>query len=122
MKRELTCIICPVGCTITATLDCNTNAVKSISGAKCKRGEAYAHQEITDPQRTLQTSVRVIDGELPLVSVKTSSAVPKDSLSALMSFIAKLETEAPVACGDILVSHPLGYAVDIVATKTVHKG
>ena len=122
MNRKLTCIICPVGCVITATLDCNTNAVQSLSGAKCKRGAAYAHQEITDPQRTLQTSVRVTGGELPLVSVKTSSAVPKNSLSALMSYIAKIKVEAPVACGDIIVRRPLGYAVDIVATKTVNEG
>ena len=34
----------------------------SIIGEKCKRGKEYIHQEITDPHRTLQTSIKVNGG------------------------------------------------------------
>ena len=37
-KRELTCIVCPVGCRITAEID---GGELRISGNSCKRGEVY---------------------------------------------------------------------------------
>ena len=39
-----------------------------VTGAGCPRGEAYFIQEITDPRRTLTSSVLVKGGELPLCS------------------------------------------------------
>ena len=46
-KRELTCIGCPLGCSITVTME---NAeILDVTGNTCKRGDAYARKEVTHP-------------------------------------------------------------------------
>ncbi len=119
MLKEYTCIICPIGCEITTDFDENTKAIRGITGAKCPKGESYIKQEIIDPQRTLQSSVVVMNGELPLVSVKISSAVSRNYLRNLMERINVLSVNAPITIGEIIEPNILGLGVDLVATKTV---
>ena len=66
-KREMTCIICPMGCSLTVELE--GEEVKSISGNTCKRGAAYAQAEVTRPQRTVTSTMRCDNGDV--LSVKT---------------------------------------------------
>ena len=75
-KRELICVACPLGCPITVTLDEN-GAVTDVKGNTCKRGEAYAHTECTNPTRMLTTTVRVEGGNAYVVPVKTANPIPK---------------------------------------------
>ena len=44
MKKTLTCIICPRGCTLEAT---QTENGLSITGNACPKGEKYATDELT---------------------------------------------------------------------------
>ncbi len=118
MKKELTCIVCPNSCTLQLELDAN-NAVTSITGNTCPRGEAYGRQEMTNPVRTVTSSVRVINGELPLVSVRLTHPIPKAKMKAAMDCIKKLTVTAPVAAGSIIQSRMLGYESDLIATKDV---
>jgi len=111
-QKKLTCIICPLGCPITAEMD--GNKVSKISGASCKRGEAYARTELTDPRRTLTTTMRV-DGA-GLVPVKSNGALPKALLLQSMGVINMARAQAPVKPGDVLIRNILGTGVDIVAT------
>ena len=60
MTRNLTCIGCPMGCQLTATVE--NGAVVSVSGNTCKRGEDYARKECVAPMRTVTGTVRLIDG------------------------------------------------------------
>ena len=76
MKKELTCIACPLGCTITVTLE--GKDVISVEGNTCPRGKEYAINECTAPVRTVTTTVRCDDGSL--VSVKTSKPIPKENI------------------------------------------
>ena len=39
-KHELTCIGCPLGCSVKITLE--NNIIISVEGNTCKRGEIYA--------------------------------------------------------------------------------
>ena len=80
MVKEFTCIVCPNGCTITAEAEARgdgTYAVRSVQGAACPRGTAYVEQELTDPRRTIATSVPVKGGELPLASVRLTAPHPQ---------------------------------------------
>ena len=43
--RTLTCIGCPLGCTLKAELEGNT--VRSVTGNTCPNGEKYARKELT---------------------------------------------------------------------------
>ncbi len=44
--RELTCIGCPLGCSITVTM--NGTDVVSVTGNTCPRGDAYARRSLGD--------------------------------------------------------------------------
>ena len=78
MVKEFTCIVCPNGCTITAEAEARGDgayAVRSVQGAACPRGTAYVEQELTDPRRTIATSVPVKGGALPLASVRLTAPI-----------------------------------------------
>ena len=40
MKKEMTCVACPLGCQITVEIE--NDEVVSVTGNTCKRGDAYA--------------------------------------------------------------------------------
>ena len=118
MEKKLTCVSCPIGCGITVRIE--NNVVTRIAGNQCPRGETYAQQEAIDPMRVLPTSVRVIGGELPLVSVKTDRPVPKRLILQIMNHVRTLSIEAPVKIGQVVAEHLLGMSASLVATREVH--
>lgn len=113
MNREFTCIICPRGCHIT--VDENNN----VSGNSCPRGKVYVLKEMSAPERTLTSSVRVTNRPNCVVSVKTSNPIPKAKLFEMMEVVNTLFVEAPVHVGDVLIHNPLGLDTDIVVTKNI---
>lgn len=119
MKRTFTCIVCPNGCEMEAEYEGAT--VQSVSGQRCPKGKAYVMQELIDPRRTIASSVRVTGGEMPLVSVRTAHAIPKNRIFDVMAEINQITLQAPVALGQIVISNVLGLGSDIIATKPVEK-
>lgn len=117
---DMTCIVCPIGCHLKVTVDENGKFV-SVTGNRCPRGEAYAKEEVTDPKRVLPTSVKVIEGELPLVSVRTEKAIPKKMIFEAMKVIKSTQVNAPVKRGQIIVENILNTGVNLIATRTVKK-
>ena len=117
MKRTFTCIICPNGCEVEAEYEGTT--VLSVSGNLCPKGKAYVTQELTDPRRTIASSVRVEGGELPLTSVRLTKAIPKDRIFDAMREIRKIHLQAPVRIGDVAVAGLLGLDCDVIVTKNV---
>lgn len=111
--KEFTCIICPRGCRLT--VDDNMN----VTGNTCPRGKQYAISELTNPVRTITSSVRVNNREDLLVSVKTSGSIPKGKIFEVMDEINKLSVSAPTRIGDIVKKDILGLGVDIVITKNI---
>jgi CxxC motif-containing protein len=124
MKKELLknliCILCPNGCEISAMLD-EDGIIQEIEGASCQRGGEYARQEIYDPRRNIATSVKVTGGELPLVSVRLTKAIPKEKIFEVMAEIKKAALQAPVSLGDVIIANVLGLGADVIATKDVLK-
>ena len=115
-KRILTCIGCPLGCSLTAE---KWNEDWEISGYTCKRGLEYAQKELTCPQRTVTSTVRVSGGQSRVVSVRTAGDVPKDAIFAVMEAINAIVAPAPIAIGDVLANDIAGTGVALVATKVV---
>lgn len=114
MKRELTCIICPRGCALTAQEE---QGRIRVWGHGCPRGERYASDECTAPMRTLTTVVRVSNRKDTMVSVKTDVPIPKGQISAAMQQIRACTVQAPVHIGDVLLRDVFGAAV--AATKDI---
>lgn len=115
--RILTCIGCPLGCTLTALPD--GAGGYEISGYTCKRGLDYARKELTTPERTVTSTVRVSGGAASVTSVRTASDVPKDAIFRVMEAINAMTVPAPVEIGDVLEPSIAGTGVALVATKAV---
>ncbi len=118
-QRELTCIGCPMGCQITVTLE--EGAVTKLTGNTCQVGDQYARNEVVNPMRTVTSTVRVLQGELPVVSVKTRTEIPKTKIMAVMEALRQVEIEAPVHMGAVVVSDVCETGVDVIATKEVRQ-
>lgn len=114
-SKTITCTVCPQGCTIRAEL--NDGEIAALSGYRCKRGETYARNELTDPRRTLTTTMRVCGGGL--VSIKSAQPLPKDKLLPCMAVINAAQAQRPIKIGDVLIANILDTGVDIIATAHV---
>ena len=113
--KNLTCIVCPRGCTLTVTLDPTAeNPVVSVEGQGCKRGVDYATAECTHPTRVLTTTAPTVDGGV--VPCKTNQPIPREMLFEAMAVINTLSAPAKVEIGDVLLENLLGTGADVVAT------
>ena len=113
------CIGCPMGCLLSVKYIEKT--IQSINGNRCKFGLEYAEKEIYHPERTLTSTVRVKNGNLPLVSVRTSKPITKNRIFEVMNLLAQVEIEAPIRIGEKIVENLFDTKVNIIATKNVLK-
>jgi len=116
VKRTMTCIVCPKGCRLQAEI---TEGKLSVIGNECKQGEKHAYQELTEPKRSITSSVKVSGGILPLVSVKLTAPIPKDRIFDVIAVMKGIICKAPVFEKDILKRDIFGLGVDLVATKDI---
>ena len=111
---NLTCIGCPLGCSIEVVKD--GTEIRSITGNTCKRGHDYAETEVLAPVRTVTSTVRVKGGRVPVVACKTKNPIPKEKIGDCMKAIYKITVNAPVAIGDVLCDNIAGTGVELVAS------
>lgn len=114
MKKELTCINCPLGCSVTVTMDGDN--IIDITGNTCKRGEVYARSEVKNPVRMVTSTVRVEGGERYSVPVKTYEAIPIGKMKDAMVEINKQSIKAPVHVGDVIIDNIAGTGIALIAT------
>ena len=114
--QEIICIGCPMGCVLT--VETNSNDI-SVSGNTCLRGEIYAKKEITNPTRVVTSTVKVNNGMISRVSVKTETDIPKTKIFECMDEIRKTGVEAPVHIGDVIIKNCSGTGIAVIATKSV---
>ncbi|RKD32552.1 DUF1667 domain-containing protein [Thermohalobacter berrensis] len=116
-KREMICIVCPVGCHIEVIEDKNDPSGYIVKGNKCKRGKEYGIKEVTNPTRIVTSTVKVNNAHLCRLPVKTNNPIPKEKISECMKEINKVEVNAPVEVGEVIIRNVLGTGVDVVATR-----
>ncbi len=114
--KEFTCVSCPMGCKLSAFQE---DGGYKIEGYTCKRGLEYGLQEMKDPRRNISSTVRIKNGFLSMLPVKTSAPIPKDSILSVMNIINTQKITAPVQCGDVVIPNILNTGVDIVATRNM---
>ena len=111
MKRTLTCILCPRGCTLSVSENL------AVTGNACPRGEKYAIDECTNPVRTVTATVRVENRADTMLSVKTEAPVPKGKMMDVMALLRKTTVNAPVAIGQVVLTDVFG--TEVIITKAV---
>ena len=113
--KVMNCIMCPMGCEMTVTLE--EGKFAGVTGNSCPRGARYAETEVTDPRRMLTTTVRIRGGLLPLLPVVSADVLPKGKVTDCAAYLRNVIVEAPVKAGDVIVPDILGLGVDIVASR-----
>jgi CxxC motif-containing protein len=113
--RIIRCIVCPTGCEIKVLQDKDQKI--TFEGYTCKRGLEYAQQEFYEPKRILTTTMRVENGFLPLVPVRTDKPILRDKINEAMQLIAEKEIKAPVKMGQILVKNILNTDANVIASR-----
>ena len=114
---DMICIVCPKSCRITALL----GDPPDISGHSCKRGYQFALDELTDPKRTVCTTVRTVFPDSPVLPVKTSKEVPKGRIFDLMREINSFTLDKRVGRGEVVIENVLSLGADIIATSNLLK-
>lgn len=117
--QNLTCIGCPLGCSISVSLS-NNGEVSKITGNTCKKGEEYARKEVTNPSRVVTSIVKINNGDANMVSVKTAEDIPKGKIFDCMEALKKVTVTAPVQIGEVIIKNVCGTGVDVIATKKVN--
>ena len=120
--RELTCIGCPLGCSLTVSLDTTPDGsveVTNVTGNTCPKGDIYARKEITNPTRIVTSTVRVLNGTSPMVNVKTESDIPKNKIFACVDALRGIEVTAPVKIGDVVLENVANTGVNVISARNI---
>jgi CxxC motif-containing protein len=115
MKQKLICIVCPMGCHLDVDID-NDYAV---TGNECKRGIAYAKKELTNPTRTITSTIKIRGGIYNRLPVKTDKEISKKQVFEAMKLLDDVIVESPIKVGTIILSNILDTDVNIVASRSM---
>lgn len=117
IDKDLICITCPMGCALHATLQ--NGELRHVSGQACKKGAAFAQEELLAPRRVLTTTVRVQNGILPVVPVRSRTPLPKGLLFEVVAILRRMELQAPVDEHQVVLANVLDSGVDIIASRAL---
>ena len=117
--RNITCIVCPIGCGIEIESGDENNLM--ITGNKCQRGAVYAQEEIRSPKRvvTATASLNEVNCSVRRVPVKTSVPCLREKIPELLNDIYMIKVSLPVKIGDALITNWKNQGIDVVATRSI---
>jgi CxxC motif-containing protein len=116
--KDMVCFICPQSCLLSVQ---ETGGEIRVENNRCHRGTEFAAKELGDPERTLTSTMRVNNGILPLVSIRSENPVKKAELKDLVKYFDGITVDAPVSSGQRLFSNIGKNKVNIIATWSVEK-
>lgn len=119
MKTKIICTSCPRGCAIM--IEHQGKTIKNITGYTCKRGLAYAKDEFTLPKRVLTSTVKVNQGELAMLPVRTAGPIPKAKILECVKALCNMSVDAPVKIGSVICPNICGTNVDLIASRDINK-
>lgn len=118
MTKELVCIVCPRSCRMQISMD---GSEPVVTGNTCKRGRDFAVREMTDPRRTVCTTVRTVFPGVPVLPVRVSAPIPKGRIFDLMREVNRVTVTERLGRGDTVVPNILDLGADLIATSNVLK-
>lgn len=114
--KEITCIVCPRGCRMQAAEE---NGVITVVGNSCKRGYDFAVSELTDPKRTVCSTVRTAFPDVPVLPVRVSGEIPKARIFDVMRQIGAVCVNVRLGRGDTVIENVLDLGVNVIATSDI---
>ena len=112
--KELYCITCPTGCHLEVEMN---GAEITVSGNGCKRGFDFAVTEMTNPTRSLTTTVRTSFPDVPVLPVRTEGEIPKNKLQEAMRALNDVVVSHSLGCGDTVLEDVAGCGIRVIATS-----
>lgn len=113
---KLTCIVCPRGC----TMEIDTHGeCPVVHGNACKRGEQFALTELTEPMRTICSTVKTSFSQAPVLPVRVSADIPKDKIFDVMQKINAVTVHERIGIGDKVIENVCDLGVDVIATSNI---
>lgn len=119
--KKLTCIVCPRGCTIIVKALEYRKDEYEITGNLCPKGKEYALSEMTNPKRSITTTVKTVYRSFPRLPVRTDAEVDLKNIFPVMNALNSIEVNHPVSSGEIIASNILGTGINIVATSDMYE-
>jgi CxxC motif-containing protein len=119
--KDMICIVCPKGCKMQVIKTDDSQAGYHVEGNKCFRGVDYGIKEMTNPTRVLTTTIRIADGSLNRLPVRTTGAIPKHLIMQAMDLINKVEVKAPIKVGQVVIKNILDTGEDIIASRSMYQ-
>lgn len=116
MKKEFTCIVCPMSCALTVD---QQNGEIVVLGNGCKRGLEFGKNEFSNPKRMVTTTVKITGSHLKRLPVISTQELPLDHLFVYMHDLYQVTMEAPVKKGQIVIENIGGSGVDMVASRSL---
>lgn len=111
--HKLTCIVCPIGCSLS--LD-KKGDKWIVSGNSCPKGLNFALNEAVNPKRSLSSTVRTTIPEMPRLPVRTDGEIPKGLIFDVMELINRIVISRPAGMGEVIIDNVLDTGVNIVST------
>jgi CxxC motif-containing protein len=88
-----------------------------IEGNKCEKGREFAKHEMSNPSRTLTTTVRTKFPGVPVISVRTDGEIPRDKLMDAMKELSGVVVETELGCGDTVMENIVNTGVKVIVTS-----
>ncbi|MBQ9467763.1 MAG: DUF1667 domain-containing protein [Clostridia bacterium] len=106
------CITCPKGCHLQVD-----ETTLTVRGNGCPRGVVYAQNEMTDPKRTVTSTVAISGSFLARCPVRTTAPVPKGKMKELVALLKEHTLVSPVKTGDVVIKNVFGCGADVIVTR-----
>lgn len=112
--KKLTCIVCPNGCELTVE---KNKEEWVVTGNLCARGKDFAINEITNPKRSICSTVKTIYNEIPRLPVRTDGEIPLKDIFPLMKLLSTVVIDHSVHSGEIIIENVLNTGVNVISTS-----
>ena len=117
-SKKIDCIICPIGCEISVIFKDTGFCVK---GNRCIKGEKYAIDEMVNPKRIITSTIKIKNGFLNRLPVRSDKSIPRDEIFKILEIINSISIDAPIKMGDIIINNVLGLNVNIIASRSMDR-
>ena len=115
--KNITCIVCPNGCELSIE---KAGEEWKVTGQKYNKGVEFALEEMTNPKRSITSTVRTVFPDMARLPVRTSKDVPKDMILPIMREINKIKLDRSLHGGDIIIPNVLDTGADIISCSDMY--